>query len=483
MPEKRKREVTWHHCDLCDYKTKIKSSLKKHKVSIHDIGVTWYHCDQCDHKCKHKPHLKNHKANKHNIGVTWHHCDLCDFKCKQKSDLNRHKGYKHDIGFTWHHCDLCDYKCKQKCNLKHHKADKHDIGVIWHHCDLCDFKCKKKGHLKRHKAGKHDIGVTWHQCDQCDSKFKEKCQLKQHKAGKHDIGVIWHHCDQPDCDFKAKHKGIVKQHKVNKHNIGVTWHHCDHCDYKSKQKSHLKQHKADKHDIDVTWHRCNLCPYKSKHSSHLNRHLKYVENIGNKTCQLCYKENLGVVKPYGMNEMYIDMCDDCAIDTKQKKRIEHRYTHYLKKHYDFPCRNDVIVRGDACTRYRPDIIYEGPKRILHVEIDEHEHQNKSGNYSCDEKRISDLYDEFQTPVPDHYIVIRLNPDSYQTEKKYYQVDRDKVFKKRAKILLKLMKKIQDNPPESKICIYYLYYSYDSNRIAKNIPCVMLNDENIRKYLK
>ena len=141
------------------------------------------------------------------------------------------------------------------------------------------------------------------------------------------------------------------------------------------------------------------------------------------------------------------------------------------------------MRGDACTRYRPDIIYEGPKRILHIEIDEHQHQKTGGDYSCDEKRISDLYDEFQTPVPDHYIVIRLNTDSYQTEKKYYQVDRDKVFKKRAKILLKLMKKIQDNPPESKICIYYLYYSYDSNRIAKNIPCVMLNDENIREYLK
>ena len=116
---------------------------------------------------------------------------------------------------------------------------------------------------------------------------------------------------------------------------------------------------------------------------------------------MCYKENLGVVKPYGMNEMYIDMCDNCAIATGQKKRIEHRYAHYLDKHYDFPSRNDVNVRGSACTRYRPDILYVGIKRILHIEIDEHEHQNKSGNYSCDEKRISDLYDEFQEPVPDH----------------------------------------------------------------------------------
>ena len=388
-----------------------------------------------------------------------------------------------------YHCDLCDYKCKTKCNLKRHKASVHDIDVTWHYCDQpnCDKKFKQTGHLKDHKASVHDIDVTWHCCDQpdCDFKCKKKSNLKQHKASAHGIGVTWYHCDQPDCDFKCKRKDDLKRHKANKHNIGVTWHHCDQpdCDFKCKQKCHLKTHKIDRHHIGVIWHQCHLCDYKCKQKGSLNRHLKYVENIGNKTCQRCYKENLGVVKPYGMNEMYIDMCDDCAIDTKQKKRIEERYAHYLKKHYDFPCRNDVIVRGDACTRYRPDIIYEGPKRILHIEIDEHQHQKKGGDYSCDEKRISDLYDEFQTPVPDHYIVIRLNPDSYQTEKKYYQVDRDKVFKKRAKILLKLMKKIEKNPPESKICIYYLYYSYDSNRIAKNIPCIMLNDENIREYLK
>ena len=357
--------------------------------------------------------------------------------------------------------------------------------VRLYHCDLCDHKTKNNWHLKEHKALKHNIGVTWYHCDQpnCDKKFKHKGTLKMHKANVHDIDVTWHHCDQ--CDYKCKQKGHIKQHKSFKHDIGVTWYHCDqpNCDKKFKQKIGLKQHKANVHHIGVTWYQCHICDYKCKHLWTLKRHLKYVENIGNKTCQVCYKTNLGVVKPYGMNEMYIDMCDDCAIKTGQKKRIEKRYAHYLKKHYDFPSRNDVIVRGDACTRYRPDIIYEGPKRILHVEIDEHQHQNKSGNYSCDEKRISDLYDEFQTPVPDHYIVIRLNPDSYQTEKKYYQVDRDKVFKKRAKILLKLMKKIEKNPPESKICIYYLYYSYDSNRIAKNIPYVMLNDENIREYLK
>ena len=285
------------------------------------------------------------------------------------------------------------------------------------------------------------------------------------------------------CDYKCKIRSSLYSHKSFKHGIGVVWHHCDLCEYKCKQNSSLKQHKADKHDIGVKWHHCDVCEYKFKHKGQLKAHIKNVENIGDETCEYCEKTNLGVVKPYGFNGKNLNMCNDCAIETNMKKRIEHRYTHYLDKHFDFPSRNDTTVKGSACLAYRPDKLYVGIKRVLHIEIDEHQHQKKSGDYSCDEKRISDLYDEFQVPVPEHYIVIRLNTDSYHTEKKNYQVVRDKVFNKRAKILLRLMEKIQNNPPASKICIYYLYYSYDSNRIAKNIPHILLNDENIEEFLK
>ena len=102
-----------------------------------------------------------------------------------------------------------------------------------------------------------------------------------------------------------------------------------------------------------------------------------------------------------MNEMYIDMCDDCAIATGQKKRIEKRYAHYLDKHYDFPSRKDVNVRGDACTRYRPDILYEGPKRILHIEIDEHQHQKKSGTILVMKKE----YQTYMMSFKNLYLII------------------------------------------------------------------------------
>ena len=41
--------------------------------------------------------LKRHKANIHEIGVTWYNCDLCDYRSKEKSKLKRHKSHKHDL--------------------------------------------------------------------------------------------------------------------------------------------------------------------------------------------------------------------------------------------------------------------------------------------------------------------------------------------------------------------------------------------------
>ena len=59
------------YCDQygCNYKCKVKGSIKIHKANIHDIGVTWFYCDQdnCSYKCKTKAHLKKHKENIHDI--------------------------------------------------------------------------------------------------------------------------------------------------------------------------------------------------------------------------------------------------------------------------------------------------------------------------------------------------------------------------------------------------------------------------------
>ena len=343
----------------------------------------------------------------------------------------------HNIGVTWEHCKYCDAKFKQKCNLKRHEASKHDIDVQWHQCEHCDVKSKVKAHLKQHMADKHDINVTWYKCEHCDNKFKQKGHLKQHMANKHDVGVTWEHCKY--CDDKFKQKFSLKLHMVYKHNIGVTWHKCVKCDQQYKMKGDL------------------------------NRHLTRVHDIGHKECTVCYKQ-CGILKQF----KGVGICRECAVAYGAKKeRIEIKYVNALKKQLDMPFVHDARVGGNACLSYRPDVLFLDANCKVHIqfELDEHQHGWKSGSYDCDEKRISDIYDEFGDNVPDHYVVVRLNPDSYGNE----QHCRNKVFKKRFDHLLEVLHAVRKRPPPHRISIIYMYYDENNHRIAKNIPKYMLND--------
>ena len=111
------------------------------------------------------------------------------------------------------------------------------------------------------------------------------------------------------------------------------------------------------------------------------------------------------------------------------------------------------------------------KTHIQIEIDEHQHGWKSGSYDCDEKRISDIYDEFGDNVPDHYVVIRLNPDGYSNKSS----DRNAVFKKRLKHLLYIIEQVRKTPPPNRISIIYMYYDTDNHRLAKNIPKYLVDD--------
>ena len=53
----------------CDYKSKIKGNLRKHKAFVHDIDVVYYLCDVdgCEYKTKTTSNLRQHKTGFHGI--------------------------------------------------------------------------------------------------------------------------------------------------------------------------------------------------------------------------------------------------------------------------------------------------------------------------------------------------------------------------------------------------------------------------------
>ena len=444
--------------DCCKYESKQAGKIKRHKANIHDIGVTWHKCDQdgCNYKCKEASNLKQHKTYIHDIGIIWHKCDQdgCNFKCKAASHLKQHKASIHDIGITWNKCDQdgCDYKCKEASNLKRHKANIHDIGITWHKCDQdgCDFKCKLTSVLKKHKAHIHDIGITWYKCDQdgCDFKCKQASILKQHKAHIHDIGITWNKCDQDGCNYKCKNAGNLKRHKANIHNIEVKWYKCDQdeCDFKFKLAEHLKRHYEFVHDIGT-----NQCEYCCNNRNSKNRYLCKITGITSNICNGCYNKVTG-----------------------KNTRKEKEWSDYLDKHLGINglLSSDKNLKSvGGCQRYRPDKLYTDLNYVEIAECDEFQHRYSNTNYDCDERRISEIYEE-DGIIGKNMAVLRWNPDNYTPKEGLKKLSR----KERLKVYVELSKKLRQKTSHAdKIHIYYLFYSEDNPRLSKNIPYTMIHD--------
>ena len=335
-----------------------------------------------------------------------------------------------------YHCNLCNYRTKWKCNLTKHKKFKHDIGVIWFYCDQndCNYKCKENGSLTRHKANIHDIGVIWYHCDQndCNYKCKDNCHLTSHKKFKHDIGVIWFYCDQENCEYRCKDSSSLTTHKKFKHNIGVIWYSCDieNCKYKCKSNVDLKKHKEFVHDIGE--YKCDYC--LQNRNSHIYHKKHYI-------CRNCFNKATG-----------------------KTSKIEKIWSDYLDKHIgtEYLLSSDKNLRySGGCQLYRPDKLYVGIDMVELDECDENQHRYNNGDYSCDEKRISDIYDE-DGICGKKMVVIRWNPHNYKVPERYTRKNQ----KERLDMMVKLKKYLRKNPPEDKIYIYYMFYDQDSDKLSQ-----------------
>jgi len=380
---------------------------------------------------------------------------------------------------VWHVCDQsgCSYKAKQAGHLKTHLSDVHGIGVVWHVCDQpnCSYKAKHAGNLIKHKAFVHDTGVVWHVCDQsgCSYKAKQASNLKIHKAFVHDIGVVWHVCDQPNCSYKTKQAGKLKRHLSGVHGIGVVWHVCDqpNCSYKAKQAVHLKQHLSDVHDIGVVWHVCDQpnCSYKSKKAVHLKRHLSSMHDIGQHTCAYCMGNRNSSIPFEGTNGVVSNICRGCYNKaTGKNSRAEKQWSDYLDEHIGTAhlLASDRSMRGiGGCQLYRPDKLYASPELVVIAECDEHQHAYNCGDYTCDEKRISDLFDEFDGT---QLVVIRWNPDSYKPASGAKKTKQERLDK-----MVEVFRSVLQSPPEDMIHIFYLYFDANNPRLSVHLPHTLI----------
>jgi hypothetical protein len=103
---------------------------------------------------------------------------------------------------------------------------------------------------------------------------------------------------------------------------------------------------------------------------------------------------------------YCVLNPDAVIPRKYKLK-EHHVVDKLKENFQekFTMRFDKIVEG-GCSRRRPDVAIDFGSHCLMIEIDE----NKHTNYSCEEKRMVELYEDVGFRK---IVFLRFNPDRYK----------------------------------------------------------------------
>jgi|TARA_B000000475_G_C15991969_1_gene445420 hypothetical protein len=282
-------------------------------------------------------------------------------------------------------------------------------------------------------------------------------------------------CDYSGCNFITKYKSSLPRHKAAIHGINVKYTYCDQdgCDYKTKHDMFdLKKHKMYAHDIlfrDYFYCDEPGCNYRCIESLH--KHKKYFHDIGNNLCDICYENKHFKFNHHDKHGNH-NICKSCyKVITGKESRIEHIWSDYIDKYFgtDYLSSSDKSMKSNGgCQLYRPDKLYISDNTVLLCECDENQHKYNNGDYTCDEKRISDIYDELGINGK-RLIVIRWNPDNYNPQEN----TKKKNKKERLKKMVEIMKQVIQTPSEDIIHIYYLFYDNDNKRISKRLPRTLI----------
>tara|TARA_B100000475_G_scaffold8546_1_gene7130 strand:- start:3992 stop:4633 length:642 start_codon:yes stop_codon:yes gene_type:complete len=175
------------------------------------------------------------------------------------------------------------------------------------------------------------------------------------------------------------------------------------------------------------------------------------------------------------------MCNACFNKaTGKHTRKEKDWSDHLDEHLgtDGLLSSDKNLRSlGGCQLYRPDKLYTDVNYVELGECDEHQHLYANGTYKCDERRISDIYEE-DGIVGKNMCVLRWNPDNYVPKEGMEKLRK----KERLQVYVELARHLRNKLDHvDKIHIYYLFYSEDNPRLSKTIPHTMIHSlEDILK---
>ena len=252
------------NCDECNKIFPTEHHLRSHKMEHWRNGEEQYSCDQCDYKCKLKKTLKVH-YNIH-LGIK-HLCHLCPASYPSATGLKQHlfthSGDKKEKNFA---CKFCERRFVSNSELSRHIRS--HTGEKPFTCDTCGKSFTTNSSMEKHKT-LHDIDDTGnirkkYVCEICNMRFTRKSYLTFHlNAHKEDnVGKRVKYTNEFKLNAieRSKEVGLVKaceEMRIPRNSLRnwialtIRPHACDFCDVAFPCKSALMAHVERNHPQEV----------------------------------------------------------------------------------------------------------------------------------------------------------------------------------------------------------------------------------------
>lgn len=165
-----------YKCDQCDYESYCKKAFGRHKAVKHPKDPTIeYRCEQCNIKFASRSNLNTH-LKRH--GPTTVHCELCDYGTYDKVSLKIHVMQNHTFERPFK-CDLCEFATTLKPRLNQHYQRVHGDKTQIFKCPECPYSTHLQKNLKIHAQCHTDYRPYC--CEVCGKAFRRSGQLNEHR--------------------------------------------------------------------------------------------------------------------------------------------------------------------------------------------------------------------------------------------------------------------------------------------------------------
>jgi hypothetical protein len=424
-----------------------------------------------------KRHLRKHTGEKPSL-CTWEGCGAAFSESGNlKSHLRTHTGDKPNL-CTWDGCGAAFSKSSAlKKHLRTHTGEKPSL-CMWEGCGAAFSESGTlKSHLRTHTGDKPNL-CTWKGCGAAFSKSGHlKTHLRTHTGDKPSL------CTWKGCGAAFSQSGHLKDH-LRTHTgdkpILCTWEGCGAAFSQSGTlKKHLRTHTGDK-PILCTWEGCGAA---FSESGNLSKHMERIHDVGAHRCDYCLGNRNSRNQHYDeAGETDVSICRDCYRKaTGFKSRVEKRWCEYTDEHLGTAglMGSDKSLHSlGGCSMNRPDRLYGDQHTVELDECDEHQHSGSS--YSCEQRRISDFYND-PSICGKAMVIVRWNPDGYKP-----LPGRDKVgLEERLQLFVMFKRALRRIGAGAlpKIVIFYMFYTRSNSSITTDLPHYHIDSEaDIRSAL-